>query len=229
MRALDGEEVKGVEDKADTKEPTFRAKAFVCPNCQIYAHQRWWLTYAYSRDGRYQYTKGDIDNLAASYCEACGRYCLWVASTLVYPLASTAPMPVEDTPEDVRADFLEARSVFDRSPKSAAALLRLALQKLMVHLGEKGADLNSDIASLVRKGLSAGVQQALDTVRVVGNNAVHPGTIDLNDKKETAGALFGLVNFIVDQMITQPKKLDQMFKSLPQSSRAAIEKRDGKK
>ncbi|HEY7327885.1 MAG TPA: DUF4145 domain-containing protein [Gemmataceae bacterium] len=162
-----------------------------------------------------------------SYCAQCTKYSVWVKESLLYPLTATAPMPVPDMPEDVQEDYLEARSVFDLSPKSAAALLRLGLQKLMVHLGGRGRDLNTDIGNLVRDGLPVKVQQALDAVRVIGNNAVHPGQIDLNDNKETAAALFGLINFIVEQMITQPKNIEQIYGSLPQSSRDGIQRRDG--
>jgi hypothetical protein len=139
-------------------------------------------------------------------------------------------MPLADMPDDVKADFLEARSVFDISPKSAAALLRLALQKLMPYLGEKGKDLNTDIGNLVRKGLPVEVQKSLDTLRVIGNNAVHPGQIDLNDNnKAMAGTLFGLLNFVVERMITQPKALEKLYDSLPASNLDAIAKRDDKK
>jgi hypothetical protein len=79
-----------------------------------------------------------VEGLWVSYCERCEGYCVWINEVLVYPPYSTAPMPVADTPVDVKADFMEAREVFDRSPRSAAALLRLGLQKLMLHLGEKG-------------------------------------------------------------------------------------------
>ena len=60
-------------------------------------------------------------------------------------------------------------------------------------LGEKGKKIDDDIASLVRKGLEPDIQQALDVVRVTGNNAVHPGQIILEDDKATAVALFELV------------------------------------
>lgn len=130
-------------------------------------------------------------------------------------------------PEVVRADYQEARTIVDRSPRGAAALLRLALQKLMTVLGEPGNDINRDIGSLVQKGLPVEVQQALDAVRVVGNEAVHPGTLDLKDDTDTAAALFGLMNYIVDQRIAQPKKLQQLYSRLPPAKLAGIQQRDG--
>ena len=64
---------------------------------------------------------------------------------------------------------------------------------------------------------------------VVGNNAVHPGQIDLRDDVETVLKLFGLVNLVADVMITQPKQVDALYDSVvPESQRQAIAKRDGK-
>jgi len=93
-------------------------------------------------------------------------------------------------------------------------------------LGEKGKNIDDDIASLVSKGLDVRVQKALDVVRVVGNNAVHPGQIDLKDDRSTAEKLFTLVNLIADIMISQPRHINTMFEGLPESARKAIEKRD---
>ena len=130
-------------------------------------------------------------------------------------------------PEEVRKDYEEARTIVMQSPRGACALLRLAVQKLCKELGEPGKNINDDIASLVRKGLSIEVQQALDTLRVIGNNAVHPGEMDLTDDTETATALFELLDFIVDDRISQPKKRAEIFSKLPTKAVAAIKKRDG--
>ena len=100
------------------------------------------------------------------------------------------------------------------------------MQKLCKHLGENGKNINDDIAALVKKGLSTDVKKALDVVRVVGNNAVHPGELDLNDTPAICNSLFGLINMIVERMIMEPKKLDELFAALPPSTLDSIEKRD---
>ncbi len=148
---------------------------------------------------------------------------------MIHPTFSTAPLAVEDLPEEIKPIYNEAREILGKSPKGAAALLRLALQKLNVHLGEKGENINDDIRALVEKGLPAGVQKALDIIRISGNNAVHPGEIDLDDTPEIAHRLFTLVNFIVDKMITEPKEIEKLYAEMPDKAKAAIDKRDGDK
>ncbi|MGH9199280.1 MAG: DUF4145 domain-containing protein [Acidimicrobiia bacterium] len=118
-------------------------------------------------------------------------------------------------PEQPRVDYNEAREIVGLSSRGACALLRLALQKLSKELGEKGKDLNTDIANLVKKGLRTEVQQALDSVRVIGNNAVHPGEFDVTDDLETATTLFECINVIVEQMIAQPRRRPSCTRSCP--------------
>jgi len=73
-------------------------------------------------------------------------------------------------------------------------------------IGEKGENINDDIASLVKKGLPPTIQKSLDIVRVTGNNAVHPGEMNLKDDIETAASLCQLINLIADVMIIKPKR-----------------------
>lgn len=165
-------------------------------------------------------------NLLVSSCSNCDRLSLWEEQLLIYPQSNSAPQPNKDMSEDIREDYIEAASILDRSPRGAAALLRLAIQKLCKELGQAGKNINTDIGHLVKNGLNAHVQKSLDSVRVIGNEAVHPGVLDLRDDKETALALFSLVNFIIEKMISEPKEIDAIYASLPANKIKGIESRD---
>ena len=206
--------------------PEFEKAAFNCPQCGAYSNQVWWFTRIiehYGVGGGFT----DVNDIRFAVCVHCSKYSLWRNSKMIYPSSGAAPLPNPDLPEEIKADYEEARSILTLSPRGAAALLRLAIQKLCRHLGETGKNLNKDIANLVKKGLPAKIRQSLDIVRVIGNNAAHPGRIDLKDDTETASRLFQLVNLIADEMISQPKQVDELYTRLPQSQREAIAKRDG--
>ena len=147
---------------------------------------------------------------------------------MLIPDGSSAPMPHPDMPEAVKADYQEARDIVNVSPRGAAALLRLSIQKLCVALGENEGSIDKDIKSLVGKGLPVGIQQALDVVRVVGNNAVHPGELTTDDIAEVSISLFELINAIVEERIARPRALEELYLRLPEGARNAIERRDGK-
>lgn len=172
------------------------------------------------------YIDHSAGNLHLSECFNCHGLAIWVHNRIIYPEIAPTIMPNADLGDDVKADFVEARSILNASPRGAAALLRLAVQKLCVQLGESGKNIDSDIASLVKKGLSPKIQRALDIVRVVGNESVHPGELDVRDDVETATKLLALVNLVAEQMITHPREIDSLYEKLPQGKREAIERRD---
>jgi len=173
-----------------------------------------------------QYRAPSAENLSLSLCHSCRKLSVWVHDGVVHPPVRTGIEPNEDLSADILRDFNEARSIVDASPRGAAALLRLCIQKLCIEFGEPGKDLNLDIGALVKKGLDARIQKALDVVRVVGNEAVHPGSIDLRDDRDTATKLFGLVNMIADRMITQEKHVASMYEGLPAAKLKGIVVRD---
>ncbi len=174
------------------------------------------------------YPDFDINNLYISKCYHCKKITVWIHDNIVFPPERHGVQPNQDLPDDIIKDFEEARSIVGLSPRGAAALLRLCIQKLCKHLGEKGKNINDDIASLVSKGLDPRIQKPLDIVRVIGGEAVHPGVIDLNDNRNIAIKLFGLINAIADQMITHPKTVEELYGKLPKTKKKAIEKRDEK-
>ena len=212
--------------------PTLRQKSFHCPHCGVLSEQTWsnYINSYYSTvlpNGQHSSSSYTLAGFFTARCMHCEQISIWLSEKMVYPLTGNVELANPDLPDDIKADYNEAKNIVNISPRGAAALLRLAVQKLCIHLGEKGKNINDDIESLVKKGLPKTMQQALDSVRVVGNNAVHPGTIDLNDKIEIAYALFGFVNIICEVLISQPKKIKEYYENnIPEGIRKGIEKRD---
>ena len=201
-------------------------------SCKVYAHQRWSIVADYDEVKALNmpvweyFKKHEIAGLQLSLCEHCNRYSIWCNYKMIYPDFSTAPIPLEKMPVSVKEIYNEARSIADRYPRGACALLRLSIQQLIKELGEDEANLNNAIGKLVKKGLPQKIQQALDAVRVIGNNAVHPGEININDNPEVAISLFMLVNFICEKKIKEEQEIETIFKGLPQRQQNSIKRRD---
>jgi len=175
------------------------------------------------------YGKRMVCNLNLSMCYHCQEISIWVHDKLIYPEYILGEEPNYDMPEKIRKLYNEAREIANSSPIGAAALLRLCIQYLCVHFGEDGNNLNNSIANLVKKGLNPLVQKSLDIVRVIGNEAVHPGVINLDDNRDVAFQLFGIINIICEQMITHPKTVSELYRKLPEDKRKSIEQRDSNK
>ena len=198
--------------------PIYKAKKFHCLICGVYAQQSWGTL---TRNGHYT-------DFEYSFCDHCNKFCYWYKEKMIIPSEAPVAPPHPDLPDACIVEYNEARDIVARSPRAAAALLRLVVQKLMIELGEKGKNINSDIGSLVSKGLPIEVQQALDYCRVIGNNGVHPGEIELNDNPEITNSLFEMINFIVEDRISRPKKVAELYNILPKGALEAVEKRDDK-
>jgi hypothetical protein len=200
----------------------FKKESFNCPLCGAFSHMRWDQLI-----GNSQYTSYYI-----SICDCCSGESLWVANRQhgqkqLLPDSVNVPMPAIDMPDDVKVDYIEASTIHSRSPRGCAALLRLALQKLCIHLGEDGKNINKDIRSLSSKEiLPNNVIKVADTLRITGNNAVHPGQMSKDDIDNVSSKMFKLINFIVEKSITEPKELKDLYELTPQSAREAAEKSD---
>lgn len=224
--------------------PHFKLEAFHCPHCNTFAHMLW------GKLNPYQDKAGEAYVYQAT-CAKCELPSVWRAADqsivaaehvmgfakdavidegfMLFPPSSTAPMPSQDLPKSCYQDYTEARDIAGRSPRAAAALLRLIVEKLCHQLGDPSKDINQNIGLLVQRGLPERMQQALDSVRIIGNAAVHPGIMDIEDEPATVATLFKLVNIIVEKLITEPKEIEAVFESLPESRRQGIANRDKSK
>jgi len=187
--------------------PALNKTAFNCPHCNAFANQHWSPAY-FNWD-----VIREIKHIKHCFCSHCSNYSFWYENKMIYPATGGAPLPNTDMPDGVRAYYDEARSILNYSPRAAAALLRLCVQKLCEHLGGSGENISINMNNLIKQGLPARMQQSLQVVHVIGPDAVHPGQIDPKDSIDTATKLFILINLIVDVMISQPMEIDKLFKS----------------
>ena len=192
-------------------KPEKERNQYTCPHCNTLS-QMMMDTHCFPEDAFDDYHNGRgvtsfHNRLTIHRCQCCGKKILWIDNTYIYPdiIAEEANA---DLPEPVKQLYNEAALIYNKSPRAACALLRLAIDRLCNELGETDRDINKNIGALVKRGLSVEVQQALDIVRVVGNKAVHPGQIDIDvDDIETAKILMSLLNMIVTRMLTEPQKI----------------------
>lgn len=228
-------------------KPEFGKDAFTCPHCGVFSQIKW------IKDEELEvYINNDtLRVLEFGYCFAqcmcckefiCFRYQsidgygLFNEGVMVYPKQTIIP-PAEDMPEHIKEIYKEASLIFGDSPRASCALLRLALQELMIYFRDnfeeysslKGENINNDIKTLVGLGLSPKIQKALDIVRITGNSAVHPNKLDVNDNLDIAESLFRLLNLIVEEMITKPKEIDEIFRRMPEREKESVKKRDNEK
>jgi len=206
--------------------PRYQSKQFHCPYCQVYASQLWLSVVGYNEEFgeiRIRIEEADVE---LSICSHCDSGIFWLAEKIIYPSTRSAPPANSDLPDNVKQIYDEAAAIADQSPRASCALLRLAVEMLIRHLGETGS-INEGIKNLVKKGLDPKVQQSLDIVRITGNNAVHAGKIAFDDTTDVQ-ALFNLINVISVVLITQPKQIQELYDGLPDGPKKAVEKRDGK-
>lgn len=202
--------------------------SFTCPHCGTMSlmHYECISYYGYQFLSVAPEQKQGTNWVEIAACHNCGKKIIWVDNIYVYPdIIADEANP--DMPESVKQLYEEAGLIYNKSPRAACALLRLAIDRLCNELGETDRDINKNIGALVKKGLPQSVQQALDFVRVVGNKAVHPGQIAFDvDDKETAIKLMRLLNIIVERMITEPNVINSLYQRLPETIKESIENRD---
>ena len=209
--------------------PARGKEAFSCPHCHTLSLMQFsW--HRFDEDVQIFAQRGPyneyLNQLFIARCVNCGKKIIWINDDYIYP-DIVAEEPNTDMPESVKQLYNEAGTIYNKSPRAACALLRLAIDRLCNELGETDRDINKNIGALVKKGLPPSVQQALDVVRVVGNRAVHPGVISFDvDDKRTATMLMRLLNIISERMITEPKEIASLYEGLPESAKESITKRD---
>ena len=229
-----------LEEQINNDRPEIRKKSFKCPFCNIHARHDWgcWikdfaqlrldkqiyrsaLEYNKTYQERLEYIAEKTKDYLHRYidksftyakCNNCNKRSIWRVDDdqMIYPAILTASPASKDMPEDVKEFYEEARQIQQFSIKSASALLRIALEKLTIHLGEEKGNLYIRIRNLKDKGVEQEVINTLNIVKIMDNDIEnYIGKINLTgqDNKEIVEKLFWLINYIVKKTITEPKQI----------------------
>lgn len=211
--------------------PVFQGERFTCPFCGAYAGMEW-------RKLSTPAGSWESNDLFVSLCASC-RWCtVWRApnanvddSSILWPRTRGGIGPHAEMPEAARAVYEEARAVAELSPRASVALLRLALDVLLREVvdGAGAKPLDAVIGLAVKQGLTPAVWAAMESLRVIGNDAVHPKQLVLDETDEPAKitALCRLLNLIVEQLVSAPRLALQVFDTLPDSAKQGIGRRSG--
>ncbi|MEH6990879.1 DUF4145 domain-containing protein [Cytobacillus firmus] len=235
-------------------QPIFKREIFTCPYCKKDGKQNWiHLKDKLDKDTKIDNVKigtilampvlgsvvaGSVlsknkisykmlSQLSFSVCAGCAGYIIWKDGNRLYPKEITLPEPSKYMLKDAAEIYEEARLIFELSPRSSSALLRLSLEIILRNiLNEYNKTLNQMIGQLAIEDIDEHTKKGLDIIRYHGNQCIHTGEINLEENKDSVESLFTLVNYIVDDLIGKKQKIDEQYSKIPHAVRKAISKRD---
>jgi len=206
--------------------PKYEEPKFTCPHCGALAGMKWEELFS---------PKCESVLLERAICDACSDFSIWNIETdeyglepsgrLIYPEKQTAPLPNSDLSDDCKKDYMEAREIQFKSPRGAAALLRLCIEKICIEKGAKEDKLFDKIGGLINKGIPPLAGKSLDVVRIFANDSVHPAQLRTCDTAEVVDKLFSVVNIIAEHLFTQPRLVEELHDQIPVSKLRPSEKR----
>lgn len=184
--------------------PAYKLEIFNCPHCQVLAQMNWNF-----------YKHPDISSYigGVAKCQICGDFSIWAEKKeqMLYPKAIINKMPHEDMPEDIRADYMEAKEIEHLSPRGTCALLRLAIAKLCHDIVPGDQSLCKKLPHLIKKGLPEQIRTIFEVVRLTENQSTNNvNIINLQDNAKMAAALFELLNLVVEKLISEPQKISNL-------------------
>lgn len=231
----------------DTR-PRESATRFVCPHarCGAFAQQSWFdlgmpdedgfLTYLETKPTASESSPFDgqrINIWRTAQCGACYNWSIWRNGMMVHPQPRLGRPAHDDMPEDVKELYEEASAVSRVSRRAGAAMARVVVERLIKQIDDE-APSNANLAARISRlqgRVSTPLGQMLDVVRVSGNTAVHvddnPSEIAvmvLNDTEgpELVALLLEVANDLVDELITRPRRSQDLHSRLPESVRARL-------
>lgn len=156
----------------------------------------------------------------------------------IYPVElvnPSLPKASKYMPDDIKEIYNEAAKVFDLSLRSAGALLRVALEKMLKkYVDDKDDSLNNMIGQ-VSKDVPEYVTNLMDIIRTSGNAELHGSSrkeasfreLSKDENIEHVEYLFKFLN-VISQSMGVLKDANKIFNELPENQKKQIEKRNAK-
>lgn len=155
----------------------------------------------------------------------------------IYPVElvnPSLPKASKYMPDDIKEIYNEAAKVFDLSLRSAGALLRVALEKMLKKYVDKDDSLNNMIGQ-VSKDVPEYVSNLMDIIRTSGNAELHGSSRKETSFRElsndeTIGHVEYLFKFlnVISQSMGVLKDANKIFNELPENQKKQIENRNAK-
>jgi hypothetical protein len=174
-----------------------------------------------------------VSRWQCAQCQSCINWSIWLDGVMVYPHARRGPAPHADMPQAARVLYQEAAAVATASLRAGAAMARAVVERLVKEIDDEAparANLETRIGRL-RPRVSTPLAQLLDVVRVTGNGALHSDDSDivvfaLDDQEGPAvfALLLEAANGLVDELITKPRVVSEVWNKLPQAIRDKSQK-----
>lgn len=222
-------------------------KSFKCPHCGAFSYMKWdnLSLFIYDDQGA---EHNVLTRVHQANCASCSKDSIWYNHREVtnwigmngiprpsndselsrlFPINEITnkniPEYSPDMPENVKVLYKEAALIYELSPRSAAALIRLALEKLCEYLGVKKKNIKESIETLAQQqNIPISIAKAADNIRLIGNANVHVGIICDEVLEDINPAIFTYINLIVDFAITKPKEIDEINSLFPEQKRTSL-------
>lgn len=224
---------------AADRYPQLNQPRFVCPNCGAFAQQDWvGLGYADQHSmwcplKAVQHEELYKSRWRAAECGSCCQWSIWFDEQMVYPHHHLGAPPHQDMPADVRALYQEAAAVAAVSRRAGAALARATIELLLRVIDPDAPDdarLNKRIERIQGR-VSTSLAQLLDVLRFTGNKMLHvedqPAelvvmALDDEEGPQLVEYLLEATNDLVDELITRPRRANELWDRLPQGVKTSI-------
>lgn len=184
-----------------------------------------------SRDGAEPVNEIEPGNWSAAQCVRCREWSVWRDKRMVFPGVALGSPPHEEMPAEARELYEEAREVVGTSRRAGAALARAALERLLSVLDPVDGRLSLfGRIDHVMPRVSGSLAKMLTLVRHAGNESVHPNS-DPDDvmilvldpaNEAVVSVMFESINDLVDELISKPRRQQELFEKLPENVRGAL-------